>query len=158
MCPIQKVKNQSGFTLLESLLQLLIFALVLTVTPFIFPWYEKTKALIFAKDKIQLEVFLDELRQDLQNTQIVKPTGLYSNILELHYQDQQNEEKGFIYEYRYANQRIFRTTQSYGGNDIRLTEVKRVVFSYEKPILTVKIDFKYSGSEVRQLVAPFSSQ
>ncbi|GEK33908.1 ComGF family competence protein [Kurthia sibirica] len=150
----QKMKNRHGFTVLEMLLQLAILLLLVTITPFLFPWYSKTQTLIFAHEATQYDMFIHDIRKELKHAVAIKPP-IGNNPILVIVKKGNEQNKVLLAEYRYFNQKIISTSTTVGGTDIKVVGVKKFSFRYEAPYLKIYVEFSSNRKEMTELVIPF---
>lgn len=134
MCKVQV--DQSGYTLLEALLQLLCLCMIAATIPLIIPWYEKTKEFMIGTNTAEFEVFLSEFRADLQKSEAIYVVN--DQEIQLEQANETNPEKKYLSTYRFSKNRIIKTYGLGDGTDIKLVAVTKVHFSLEKELFTIQ--------------------
>lgn len=145
--------DESGFTIPEALLQLVIFLLVIIAIPQIYNWYSKISNSFLGTQNISYELFLNDFRDDLiEMDEISSPE---SNFVELKIQDLESAANNYyLYKYRYSNNRISKTYVTTNGMNIKLTGLKNAIFELSDQKLTLKTEFNNHERKERVLAIP----
>lgn len=143
-------RNAHGFSLVEALVQLVVFMVIISSLILIFPWYEKTDKVILATSSMEFEVFLSELRNDLMDASAVTVIG--SAEIQIKKKSLNDLERFYYIHYQYGNKRIKKTNISQRGTDIKLTHVKRCEFNIVDNKLVIEIQFTNNLRKERALV------
>lgn len=128
--------NQTGYTLLEALLQLLCLCMIAATIPLIISWYEKTKEFMIGTNTAEFEVFMSEFRADLQKSEAIYVVN--DQEIQLEQANVANPEKKYFSTYRFSKNRIIKTYGLGDGTDIKLVAVTKVQFSLEKDLFTIQ--------------------
>lgn len=148
--------SESGFTLPEALLQLVIFLLVMSSIPQIYTWYSKISESFLGTQTIAYELFLNEFRNDLLNViEIGTPTN---NSVEILVKNNESGGSGnnyyYRYNYRFSNKRISKSYDTSNGMNIMLTGLKKATFQLNDEKLTLNTEFKNHMRKERIIVVP----
>lgn len=118
----------------------------------IFPWYEKSTNSIMNSYAVEYEVFLSELRTELNSAVDVGTRN--KNVLEIKADNLTAEEGKFEIEYIMSSGRVVKRYGKIGGIDIKLTRIKNVEYTVEKEKITMTTNFNNHTEKVRDIVFP----
>lgn len=147
-----KTKNEAGFTIVESMLQLVVLMLIIGTLPLIFPWYIKTSETILATNSAEYEVFLSELRKDISDAYFVRTPSRTSIEILKHNPD--SETHLYMTNYQMINNQKISKSYYGVGTNIKLTRVRRCDFRVEDNFLVVDITFNTNIRKVTRLAYP----
>lgn len=127
--------NNHGSTFVEALFQLACLCMIALTIPLLLPWYEKTKEMIIGTNAAEFEVFMMELRSDLQKSTAVRIVS--KQEVEMTEPNPLDPTKVLVSSYLFTNKRIIKTYSYTGGTDIKLTNVHQVSFQLKDGQLTI---------------------
>lgn len=141
-------KNKRGFTLLEAILALLLFAsiqsLLMTTLHLETNYYQQVKE-VYADD---WGVFLMQLQREARNGRLIAVSRT-----SLKFKNQ--KERHISYEfYKNTNSRIIRKLVRGLGHQPYLMDVRRVIFTFQSPNI-VHIDLTFINEEKHQATIYF---
>lgn len=146
------IKNIKGYTFIESILSMMIFMMIVGSVIMVFPWYEKSANSIMNSYAAEYEVFLSELRTELNNA--VSVSTRYKSTLEITTDHQSTPNDKLDIEYMISSGRIVKKYSNLGGVDIKLTRIKKVEYIVENEKITMTTRFNNHTEKVRDIVFP----
>jgi competence protein ComGF len=148
----QILAEERGFTLLESIFQLLIFILFASISLLIISWFRQIYVLDASKNDVNWELFIYDLLQYNE----LSTTGSVIGTKQLHLEMlDESDGRYFIFD---KSDKHLRKTTNRGGNEIMLPNVKNwdlVVMGNE---LLIKVVMEDGTIRERKMVLPKAPQ
>lgn len=130
----------------------MLFMMIVGSVMMVFPWYEKSANSIMNSYAAEYEVFLSELRTELNNA--VSVSTRYKSTLEITADHQSAGEDRFEIEYMLSSGRIVKKYGKLGGIDIKLTRIKKVEYKVEGEKITMTTNFNNHTERERDIIFP----
>ena len=142
--------NERGYTLIESIFQLVVVMLFAQLIILIFMWFAQFQAIDKMKDDVNWELFVLDVHIYLENARefrLVSPTAIRvdTNI--------KNEQRIFIIE---KSEKHIRKKSELGGNEIMLGYVDKAQFSVNGHELLLQVTMKNGATRERVFIVPIT--
>lgn len=135
--------EQKGFTLLETMVTVLILATVMMSMPLIFQMFHSIDRTVTIEEDFEWNLFLIHLRQDMLDANQFRITNT-----RLYYV---KNNQGIMYE-DYGN--TLRRRKDALGHEVILQNIKTHRFSIEGHLISLKVEFVNGVEEEAQFVIP----
>lgn len=143
--------NEQGFTLLETIFQLVVFVLFANVSLLLIFWFRDTITIEEMKDDVNWELFVYDLNQYNERALSGKLNSSVSLQLELIGES----ERYFTFE---RSEHHIRKRSKKGGNEILLPYVDQWDLTVNGNEIFVKVVMKDGTRRERQLVMPLTNE
>ncbi|MEK3890747.1 competence type IV pilus minor pilin ComGF [Bacillus sp. FSL K6-3431] len=138
------LNNDSGFTLLESILSMLILMTIMTILPLIFYAFSAIDRSVNVEDDFEWNLFLIQFRNEVKNADRLI---IYSNRVFIDKPEQQS-----IYYEQYGTS-IRRRVNNF-GHEIVLQELKKAKFEKDEGALLLQVEFLNGTNEEARISIP----
>ena len=108
-------QNEKGYTLLESLFQLMIFFLFASISVLLIYWFRDSYNFEKMKEDVNWELFVYDLNQ--YNEKSTKGELLNSKKLRMEFNKDPNELEDLMYTFTLSDNHLYKSTRK-GPNDI----------------------------------------
>lgn len=144
----ERIYNERGFTLLESLFQLTVFTLFSAISLLLLLWVRDLQQLETMKDEVNWELFVYDLHQYNMNS--ASGRVLNSNMLQLEILNDP-EERLFVFD---KSEEHLRKRSNKGGNEIMLSFVEKWELEIVENEVNMRVVMKNGTKRERDLVLP----
>lgn len=144
----ERIYNERGFTLLESLFQLTVFTLFSAISLLLLLWVRDLQQLEMMKDEVNWELFVYDLHQYNMNS--ASGRVLNSNMLQLEILNDP-EERLFVFD---KSEEHLRKRSNKGGNEIMLPFVEKWELEIVENEVNMRVVMKNGTKRERDLVLP----
>lgn len=144
----ERIYNERGFTLLESLFQLTVFTLFSAISLLLLLWVRDLQQLEMMKDEVNWELFVYDLHQYNMNS--ASGRVLNSNMLQLEILNDP-EERLFVFD---KSEEHLRKRSNKGGNEIMLPFVEKWELEIVENEVNMRVVMKNGTKRERSLVLP----
>ena len=144
----ERIYNERGFTLLESLFQLTVFTLFSAISLLLLLWVRDLQQLEMMKDEVNWELFVYDLHQYNMNS--ASGRVLNSNMLQLEILNDP-EERLFVFD---KSEEHLRKRSNKGGNEIMLPFVEKWELEIVENEVNMRVVMKSGTKRERDLVLP----
>ncbi|WP_165786628.1 competence type IV pilus minor pilin ComGF [Heyndrickxia camelliae] len=136
-----KRKNEKGFTLVESIITLMIAVVILSIIPLVMKGVNQINHSLSTEDSYEWNIFLMQLRRELRNCNEASRTG-NKLILQVNGEKVSYEPFGLL-----LRRRVNDT-----GHEVVLQKVRRVEFAINNNHITLSVQFTNN----KQVMAEFT--
>lgn len=144
----ERIYNERGFTLLESLFQLTVFTLFSAISLLLLLWVRDLQQLETMKDEVNWELFVYDLHQYNMNS--ASGRVLNSNMLQLEILNDP-EERLFVFD---KSEEHLRKRSNKGGNEIMLPFVEKWELEIVENEVNMRVVMNNGTKRERDLVLP----
>ena len=144
-------QNEKGFTLLESLFQLMVFALFASISALMIFWFRDSFNFEKKKEDVNWELFIYDLNQ--YNEKSIKGELLDAKKLRMEFFTDPNELEDLMYIFTISNNHLYKSSKK-GGYEILLPYVADWNLTVEGTDILMKVVMKDGTIRERSIVLP----
>ena len=145
------LKNEKGYTLLESLFHLMVFVLFASISTLMIYWFRDSYNFQKIKEDVNWELFIYDLNQ--YNEKSIKGELLDAKKLRMEFINDPNELEDLMYVFTLSNNHLYKTTRN-GGYEILLPNVANWNLKVEGTDILMKVVMKDGTIRERSIVLP----
>ena len=144
-------QNEKGFTLLESLFQLMVFVLFASISTLMVFWFRDSYNFEKKKEDVNWELFIYDLNQ--YNEKSIKGELLDAKKLRMEFINDPNELEDLMYIFTLSNNHLYKSSKK-GGYEILLPNVADWHLTVEGTDILMKVVMKDGTIRERSIVLP----
>lgn len=145
------IQNERGYTLLESLFQLMIFVLFASVSALMFLWFRDSYNFEQMKEDVNWEFFVYDLNQ--YNEKSMTGELVDSKKLKMEFLSDPNELEDLFYLFTLSGNHLYKSSEK-GGYEIVLPYVANWDLKVEGTDIFMKVVMKDGTIRERSIVLP----
>jgi competence protein ComGF len=145
------IHNEKGYTLMESLFQLMVFVLFATISLLLIVWIRDSYNFEKIKEDVNWELFIYDLNQ--YNEKSVNGDLLDAKKLRMEFLTDPNDLEDLIYIFTLSDNHLYKSSKK-GGYEIMLPHVSNWTLKQEGTDILMKVVMKDGTIRERSIVLP----
>ncbi|AWE08003.1 competence protein ComGF [Lysinibacillus sp. 2017] len=146
------LQNDRGYTLLESLFQLMVFMIFASISVLMIIWFRDLYNLEKKKDDVNWELFVYDINQ--YNEQSISGTLTDNETLQMVFLTDPNEQDDRVYNFKLSDAHLYKSSRN-GGYEIMLPFVENWDLTVDGSTILMKVVMKDGSIRERRIVKPY---